>query len=90
MLYDFWNKISADPRITMRHIGLYAALLCLSQKMGFTSPLTVYSFEAMEAAKITARWSYCQYIRELHEFGYIRYEPSFKKNQPSKIYFVNF
>ncbi|KOS08067.1 hypothetical protein AM493_19950 [Flavobacterium akiainvivens] len=87
-LFEFWEAITKDPRITMRHIGLYAALLCVRQKMGWVNPLCLYSYQVMEAAKLMTQCSYHQYIKQLDEFGYIRYEPSFKKNQPSKIFFL--
>lgn len=88
-LSDFFQAIDNDPRITMRHIGLYAALLYIWETDGFKNPICLFSKEIMAVAKIFASASYHRYIKQLDEYGYIRYEPSFKKNQASKIYFKN-
>lgn len=42
----------------------------------------------MPIARISTRLTYCKYIRELAEFGYIRYEPSFRQNQGSLVAFL--
>lgn len=88
VLFNFWESVVKDPRITMRHVGLYAALLCIWRKMGSKDPLCLYSHQIMELAKIITQCTYHQYIKQLAEYGYIRYEPSFKKNQPSKIFLL--
>ncbi|MFP9100488.1 hypothetical protein ACLI09_15675 [Flavobacterium sp. RHBU_24] len=87
-LSDFFQAIDNDQRITMRHIGLYAALLYIWETDGFKNPICLFSKEIMAVAKIFASASYHRYIKQLDEYGYIRYEPSFKKNQASKIYLL--
>lgn len=89
MLFRFWNAIAKDPRITMRHIGLYAALLCVWRKEGAKDPLCLFSHDIMSAAKMITQSTYHQYIRQLDEYGYLKYVPSFKKNQPSKIFLLS-
>lgn len=89
ILFGFWKAVANDPRITMRHIGLYAALLCVWRKEGSKDPMCLYSYEIMDAAKMVTQSTYHQYIKQLAEYGYLRYEPSFKKNQPSKIFLLS-
>lgn len=89
ILYEFWVALNKDPRITVRHIGLYAALICIRYNLGNPNPLLVYSHQVMAAANMVTQCTYHQYIKQLDAYGYLRYEPSFKKNQPSKIYFLN-
>ena len=84
----FFSNIEKDQRITLPHIGLYAALLYVRILRGLINPIHVYSREVMEIAKLYAPSTYHRYIKQLDEYGYIRYEPSFKKNQASKIYFL--
>jgi len=48
--------------------------------------MQAYAHEIMPLAKILASTTYHRCIRDLHELGYIFYEPSYKRNQPSKIY----
>jgi hypothetical protein len=48
----------------------------------------VFSNEIMPIAKISSPATYLKCVRDLSDFGYIRYEPSFNKNKGSKIYFL--
>ena len=87
-LSDFFLAIEKDARINATHIGVYAALLHYWQEHSFVNPIHAYSHEIMPIAKISAQATYHCKIRDLHAFGYIRYEPSFKRNQPSKVYLL--
>ncbi|NIJ52172.1 hypothetical protein [Dyadobacter arcticus] len=84
LLDRFFKEISVDARVTMTHISVYAAILQSLRKAG-TNDLSMFSFELMQVAKISSGKTYYKAVRELNEFGYIHYEPSFKKNQPSRI-----
>ncbi|WP_413998143.1 hypothetical protein ACMDB5_10120 [Flavobacterium sp. W1B] len=86
-LSEFFSAIEKDYRISITHIGIYAALLQYRTDKGFTNPIQVFSYEIMHIAKISAAATYHKCVRELNEYGYIRYEPSFKRNQGSRIYF---
>jgi len=86
-LSDFFTAIANDPRISITHIGIYAALLQYWQEHHFENPIHAFSYEIMRIAKISASTTYHKSIRELNEYGYIRYQPSFKRNQASKVYF---
>ena len=86
-LSDFFMAIERDPRISITHIGIYAALLQYWKEHQYANPIQVFSYEIMKIAKISSSATYHKSIRDLSGFGYIRYEPSFKKNQGSKIYF---
>lgn len=83
-LEGFFTNISADARITVTHISVYTAILQTTYKLG-TNCLAMFSFELMQVAKISSGKTYYKAVRELNEFGYIRYEPSFNKNRPSRI-----
>ncbi|OJW81834.1 MAG: hypothetical protein BGO69_15150 [Bacteroidetes bacterium 46-16] len=86
-LSDFFSAIQKDGRISITHIGIYAALLQYRIDSGFINPIQVFSHEIMQLAKISAPITYHKCVRELSEYGYINYMPSFKRNQGSKIYF---
>lgn len=86
-LADFFFAIKKDGRISITHIGIYAALLQFRMDNGFTNPIQAFSREIMQIAKISAPITYHRCIRELSEYGYVNYKPSFKRNQASKIYF---
>ncbi len=86
-LSDFFSAIAADPRISITHIGIYAALLQCWKQHNFENPMNVFSYEIMRIAKISASTTYHKIIKDLSLYGYIKYEPSYKRNQGSKIYF---
>jgi hypothetical protein len=87
-LSDFFLAIKKDYRISITHIGIYAALLQFRTDKGCINPIQVFSSEIMCMAKISTSATYHKYVRELSEYGYIKYEPSFKRNQGSRIYFL--
>jgi hypothetical protein len=84
----FFAGIEKDLRIGSIHLGLFAALLRYYSLSGFVNPISAYSYQIMPLAKIAASTTYHRCIRELSQFGYIRYERSFKKNTPSCIYLL--
>src|SRR5690606_32544339 len=86
-LTDFFSSIEKDGRISITHIGIYAALLQYRINCGFSNPIQVFSHQIMAIAKISAPTTYHKCVRQLSEYGYINYMPSFKRNQASKIFF---
>lgn len=86
-LSNFFNAIENDYRISITHIGLYAALLQFRYDKGFANPVQAYRYEIMKIAKITGPVTYHKCIRELHEYGYIQYLPKKNRKQRSTIYF---
>ncbi|CAA9197282.1 hypothetical protein FLA105534_01555 [Flavobacterium bizetiae] len=84
----FFAATEKDLRIGSIHLGLFAALLRYYSICGFVNPIKAYSYQIMPLAKISARTTYHRHIRELSQYGYIRYEASFKKNKPSCIYLL--
>jgi len=88
LLGEFFALAKRDPRISITHIGIYAALLEVWRERQFEHPICAFSHEVMPTAKISASSTYHKIIRDLSDFGYIRYEPSFKRTKASKIYMV--
>lgn len=86
-LSNFFTAIKNDYRISSTHIGVFAALLHYRMEKDFINPIQAYSTDIMKIAKISAAKTYRKCMQDMNEYGYLRYEPSFKKNQASKIYF---
>jgi len=82
---QFFKKINNDARISVTHISLYCTLLklILEQRV---QPILIMAPELMKSAKIAGLGTYHRCIRDLHSFGYIRYEPSFNHRKKSRIY----
>lgn len=87
-LSDFFWAIQSDARISITHIGIYAALLQYRIENGWANPIQVFSHEIMNLAKLSSAITYHKCVRQLSEYGYIRYEPSFNRTKGSKIYFA--
>lgn len=83
----FFEAIKNDGRICISHIGLYAALVQYWQDHDFINPVEAYSYEITRVARISAN-TYHKCIRDLHDFGYVKYEPSFKRNRSSKVFLL--
>lgn len=87
-LSDFFSAIERDARISATHIGIYAALLQYRKEKGLINPVIAFSRQIMHIAKISSPTTYHKCVKDLSDFGYIRYEASFRKNQGSRIYFL--
>jgi hypothetical protein len=86
-LTDFFKAIEKDYRISVTHIGMYAALLQFRVDKGFVNPIQVYSYEIMEIAMVSSPKTFLKCMHELNEYGYISYIPKRNRNQKSAIYF---
>jgi hypothetical protein len=85
-LTGFYDAIEDDVRISPTHISLYMALLQEWNINGGTNPVTIVRGGIMKAAKINARYTYNKCMNNLHEFGYIKYDPSSNPFAYSKVY----
>lgn len=84
ILAGFFARSARDPRISVTHIGLFTALLRYRQEAG-RDPFPAYSQDIMRLAKLSSRTTYFKVINELHDYGYLRYERSFKPHRASRI-----
>jgi hypothetical protein len=84
---EFFAAVKKDQRISITHLGIFASLLNYSLCSGFTNPITVFSYQILPIAKISVT-TYYKCIKELSDYGYLKYEPSYKHNKPSCIYFL--
>jgi hypothetical protein len=82
----FFKSIANDPRIGITHIGIYAALLQYWQINNYPIPLQVFSHDIMPIAKVSASKTYHKCIRDLSDYGYLEYVPSYNKHTGSKVY----
>ncbi|MFB9843956.1 hypothetical protein [Mucilaginibacter ginsenosidivorans] len=80
----FFHAIRRDPRIGLNHIGLFAILAAHWQDLGCPEFIHAFAHELMPLAKVSST-TYHRCIRDLHDFGYIVYEPTYKRNERSRI-----
>jgi hypothetical protein len=82
----FMELLQEDPRIGPMHISLAVAIIRLWSVQGFSNPVDVSARKLMPRAKIGGSGPYHKTIRQLDEYGYIRYEPSYNPEVPSRVY----
>ncbi|WP_264529721.1 hypothetical protein [Flavobacterium sp. N502540] len=87
-LTQFFKAIEKDRRISITHIGIFAALLQFRTTASYINPIKAYRHEIMKIAKISGPVTYHRCIRDLNDYGYINYLPKRNKNQKSIIYFT--
>lgn len=89
LLENFFQAIQNDFRIGKTHIVIYTSILYHWRRLGSPTPLKVFSREIMAIAKIEACSTYHRCLKDLDSFGYLRYQPSFKKNEASSLFLGN-
>lgn len=89
-IHSFVHYSAADGRISPAHVSLYLALFSIWWKNNSQNPITLLRNEIMQLAKISGRTTYQKCIQELHDYGYIQYEPSFNPFLGSLVYIAHF
>ncbi len=84
-LTGFFLAIQQDQRIGTTHISLYMALFQFYNLNRFTNPVSITRRAVMEMAKISGLATYHRCIKDLNEYGYIRYVPSFNPAVGSQV-----
>jgi hypothetical protein len=80
------KRIGADNRMLATHISLLSALFACWQQSGFKNPVAVTRKKLMAISRIASIATYHKCIRELDEFGYIRYQPSYHPIKGSLVW----
>jgi hypothetical protein len=87
-LKNFLNAASKDPRIGATHVSIYMSLFHCWLENDCQDPILVNRRGIMANAKISGVATYHKCIRELLEYGYIRYIPSNHPLCQSEVYIV--
>ena len=87
-LYHFLTMVEADPRISASHISLYVSLWKKWKDSGQDGPLSFFRQDIINLCKISGGNTYHKALRQLHEYGYVKYIPSYNHFLGSMIYFT--
>ncbi|GGB23744.1 hypothetical protein [Mucilaginibacter rubeus] len=80
------RRMEKDDRLLPTHLSLFTGLFVCWQRNGFTSPFSVTRKTLMAFSKVASIATYHKCIKELDEYGYIRYEPSYHPKLGSQVY----
>lgn len=84
-LTSFYSAIRSDYRIGTTHISLYMALFQFYNLNRLQNPIQITRTAVMEVAKISGLATYHKCMKDLVEFGYIQYEPSYNPAVNSQV-----
>jgi hypothetical protein len=87
-IFSFMDGVGEDHRIGPTHISLFLAILYFYREQGCSMPIYVYRKELMKQAKISAVATYHKGMRDLVEYGYIGYVPSYNPVLGSLVYLM--
>ena len=89
-LTGFFEKIINDHSLNPTHISLYISLFQCWNLNRFQNPISITRDEVMRISKICSKATYHKCIKELHEKGYLNYEPSYNPFRGSLVFLFNF
>ncbi len=91
MLQAFFRAVREDARLSIPHLSLYFVLYYQFVKNGSQNPISVNRRVIMDFCKIRSTATYHKTVKDLHNFGYINYCPSYHPAIGSHIflYFSN-
>ena len=82
--------MAEDQRLTPHHISLYLAIFQMWNLNHFNTPISISRTEMKTLSKIGSNNTYSRCLRQLDEFGYIHYQPSFNPILGSKVSCIRF
>lgn len=89
-LAGFFEKISTDERLNPSHVSLYVSLFQFWNACRFHNPISISRSEVMRVSKIYSKATYHKCIKELNDFGYLQYQPSYNPFKGSLVYLTDF
>lgn len=89
-LAGFFDRVAADDRLNPTHISMYVSLFQFWNASRFQNPISISRNELMKVSKISAKATYHKCMRELNDFGYLQYRPSYNPFKGSLVYLFNF
>lgn len=89
-LSGFFDKVSKDDRLNPTHISMYVSLFQFWNACRFHNPISISRNEVMKVSKICSTATYHKCIRELNNFGYLKYMPSYNPFKGSLVYLFDF
>jgi hypothetical protein len=84
-LTGFFDKVVQDDRLNPTHISLYIALFQFWNVQRFKNPISISRDEVMRVSKICSKATYHKCMKDLHNYKYVNYDPSYNPFRGSLI-----
>jgi hypothetical protein len=88
-LLVYYEKISKDERLDLEHLNLFTSIYYWWAQNKFQNPLAITSKMLMDMSRLKTLSAYHKCIRDLHEYGYIKYIPSLHPDLGNMVYIVD-
>ena len=88
-LASFFDRVSADERLNPTHISMYVSLFQFWNANRFQNPISISRSELMKVSKISSKATYHKCMKELNEWKYLQYKPSYNPFKGSMVYLFN-
>lgn len=89
-LTGFFDRVAREDRLNPTHISLYMSLFQFWNVNRFVNPISISRSEMMCVSKICSKATYHKVMKDLHELGFVKYEPSFNPFRGSLVTLINF
>lgn len=89
-LTGFFDKVVSDNSLNPTHISLYISIFQFWNLNRFQNPISITRDEVMRISKICSKATYHKCMREMHDKGYLKYEPSYNPFRGSLVHLINF
>lgn len=89
-LAGFFDRVAGDERLNPTHVSMYVSLFQFWNASRFQNPISISRNELMKVSKISAKATYHKCMKELNDFGYLQYRPSYNPFKGSLVYLFNF
>jgi hypothetical protein len=86
LIRDWMAVMREDDRTKTQHVALYMTLFQEWNLNYFRNPVKIKRADVMQQAGIGTANFYTKTMKELAEWGYIRYEPSYDPREGSRVY----
>lgn len=81
---------SEDDRLNPSHVSLYMALFQLWNLNKFNNPISIARGEMKKLSKIGSNNTYLKCLKDLTNYGYLKYIPSHNPYKGSEVYLCKF
>ena len=89
-LSGFFARVASEDRLNPTHISLYMGLFQYWNLNRFVNPISISRSDMMSVSKICSKATYHKVMKDLHELGFIKYEPSYNPFRGSAVTLINF
>ena len=90
LLAGFFEKVADDDRLNPTHISMYVSIFQLWNANRFKNPVSISRNMVMKVCKISSTATYHKCMKELHQFGYLEYAPSYNPFKGSLVFLFDF